>query len=207
VAPTSLSLSLSLPRPSLHCLCHLSGLYRVIHPDLLGMFCAPELQVSLLLPSSLSSSHSLGGQVLISGACVEISIDDLSANTRYAAGYHPLDRTIARLWEVVREMSEADRGLFIKFVTSCERPPSLGFGALNPPFTIQVLVVRFLPPPLSVCLTVPYPAIVREWIAMMTRVCPPPPPASTFSNCPPTPRRRSSGQSYSQPSARILDLI
>jgi ubiquitin-protein ligase E3 C len=80
----------------------------------------------------------LWAQVLISGACSEISTEDLQSNSRYAAGYHPLDRNIIRLWEVVKEMNEADRALFVKFVTSCERPPSLGFGALNPPFTIQV---------------------------------------------------------------------
>lgn len=85
------------------------------------MFCAPELQV------------------LISGISTEISIDDLQSNTRYAAGYHSLDRNIVRFWEIVGEMSDADRSLLLKFVTSCERPPSLGFSALNPQFTIQVL--------------------------------------------------------------------
>lgn len=81
--------------------------------------------------------------MLISGACSEISVSDLQSNTRYAAGYHPLDRNIIRLWEIVNEMNETDRGLFIKFVTSCERPPSLGFSALNPPFTIQVLSLDY----------------------------------------------------------------
>lgn len=75
--------------------------------------------------------------MLISGVSSEISVDDLKENTRYAAGYHALDANIRRLWEVISEMNEIDRGLLIKFVTSCERPPSLGFGALNPPFTIQ----------------------------------------------------------------------
>lgn len=100
-----------------------SGLYTVVSPELLGMFCAPELQV------------------LISGAVSEISVDDLKANTRYTAGYHSMDRNISRLWSVVSAMSEADRSLLVKFVTSCERPPSLGFGDLSPPFTIQVRTV------------------------------------------------------------------
>ena len=76
--------------------------------------------------------------MLISGTAAEISVAELKAHTRYAAGYHPLDRTILRLWAVLDEMDEADRALLVKFVTSCERPPSLGFGDLNPPFTIQV---------------------------------------------------------------------
>eukprot|EP00602_Paraphysomonas_sp_CaronLab_P006417 CAMPEP_0185031244 /NCGR_PEP_ID=MMETSP1103-20130426/18610_1 /TAXON_ID=36769 /ORGANISM="Paraphysomonas bandaiensis, Strain Caron Lab Isolate" /LENGTH=1024 /DNA_ID=CAMNT_0027566705 /DNA_START=286 /DNA_END=3360 /DNA_ORIENTATION=- len=96
-----------------------SGLYRIVSPELLGMFCAPELQV------------------LISGATAEISVADLKAHTRYTAGYHSMDRHIQRLWAVIESMSEADRALLVKFVTSCERPPSLGFGDLNPPFTIQ----------------------------------------------------------------------
>ena len=96
-----------------------SGLYQVIQPDLLSMFCAPELQV------------------LISGATNGISLDDLRRNVRYTGGYTGVDRNIARFWSVVQEMSPADRGLLIRFVTSCERPPSLGFSALQPPFTIQ----------------------------------------------------------------------
>ena len=34
-------------------------------------------------------------------------------------------------------MTPQERGLLLKFVTSCERPPSLGFAALDPKFTIQ----------------------------------------------------------------------
>jgi ubiquitin-protein ligase E3 C len=68
----------------------------------------------------------------------EISIDDLKANTHYTAGYSMVDRNISRFWSVVSAFNDVDRALLIKFVTSCERPPSLGFGDLNPPFTIQV---------------------------------------------------------------------
>ena len=95
------------------------GMYQVIQPDLLSIFCAPELQV------------------LISGANVGISIDDLRRNTRYAGGYTMVDRQIAKFWAILEEMSAEDRCLLVKFVTSCERPPSLGFSALQPPFTIQ----------------------------------------------------------------------
>lgn len=95
------------------------GMYQVIQPDLLSIFCAPELQV------------------LISGANVGISIDDLRRNTRYAGGYTMVDRHIAKFWAILEEMSAEDRCLLVKFVTSCERPPSLGFSALQPPFTIQ----------------------------------------------------------------------
>jgi ubiquitin-protein ligase E3 C len=95
------------------------GLHEVIRPDLLNMFCSPELQV------------------LISGTSTGVSFDDLKANTHYASGYHALDRTILMFWAVVKDMSESDRALLLKFVTSCERPPSLGFSSLHPPFTVQ----------------------------------------------------------------------
>jgi hypothetical protein len=94
-------------------------MYQVIQPDLLSIFCAPELQV------------------LISGANSGISVDDLKRHTQYAGGYTMVDRHVARFWAVMDELTPADRSLVVKFVTSCERPPSLGFSALQPPFTIQ----------------------------------------------------------------------
>ena len=38
------------------------------------------------------------------------------------------------------ELQQAD---LLRFVTSCERPPPLGFASMNPPFTLQrVFVLR-----------------------------------------------------------------
>ena len=88
------------------------------------MFCAPELQV------------------LISGSQADISISDWKAHTAYAGGFTSFDRHIVRFWEIMGAMSEVERAMLLKFVTSCERPPSLGFGALSPPFTIQVYTIR-----------------------------------------------------------------
>jgi len=95
------------------------GLYQVIQPELISIFCAPELQI------------------LISGANTGISIEDLKRNTRYAGGYVSMDTYISRSWNVVEQLDETDRAKLVKFVTSCERPPSLGFAGLHPPFTIQ----------------------------------------------------------------------
>lgn len=95
------------------------GLYQVIQPDLLSIFCAPELQV------------------LISGSLAQVSVEELQRHTLYAGGYSSMDRNITRFWAVVSELTERDVALLLKFVTSCERPPSLGFAALEPPFTIQ----------------------------------------------------------------------
>ena len=94
------------------------GLYQVITPLLLGMFGAPELQV------------------LISGTLRAVSTDDLRAHTQYH-GYFSSDTYMRRFWTVFDDLDAADKGRLVKFVTSCERPPSLGFSALQPPFTIQ----------------------------------------------------------------------
>lgn len=95
------------------------GLYQVIQPELLSVFCAPELQV------------------LISGTNDGISLEDLKANTRYLGGYSPFDRTISKFWTVFESMDEEEKSQLLKFVTSCERSPSLGFSSLVPPFSIQ----------------------------------------------------------------------
>ena len=101
-------------------LCYLCrGIHQVIKPDLFSIFCAPELQI------------------LISGTS-HLNLKDLKAHARYA-GYGAFDRNVSRLWSVLEELSEADSRLFLKFVTSCERPPSLGFSSLQPPFTVQFI--------------------------------------------------------------------
>jgi hypothetical protein len=71
----------------------------------------------------------------------DITGEDLKPHVRYASGFHPFDAHIIRFWEVFDSLTSQDRSLLLKFVTSCERPPSLGFGVLNPPFTIQVRYV------------------------------------------------------------------
>lgn len=42
------------------------------------------------------------------------------------------------LWEIIEnDFTREERCLFLKFVTSCPKPPLLGFSSLNPPFTIR----------------------------------------------------------------------
>jgi len=79
-------------------------------------------------------------QMLIGGAEGEHALDlsDLKAHVRYAGGYsadHPL---IMELWEVLSSMSSVEQADFLRFVTSCPRPPLLGFSTLEPPLTIQM---------------------------------------------------------------------
>lgn len=96
------------------------GLWDVIDREWLRLFNEPELQV------------------LISGASDgKIDVDDMRANTRYVGGFTGLDRTVNRFWNVVSKFDSKQQGELLRFVTSCERPPPLGFASMNPPFTLQ----------------------------------------------------------------------
>ncbi|KAL9181070.1 hypothetical protein ACHAXT_009875 [Thalassiosira profunda] len=96
------------------------GLWEVIDRSWLRLFNEPELQV------------------LVSGASDgKIDVADMKTNSRYTGGYTRLDRNVVRFWNVVSSFSPKHQADLLRFVTSCERPPPLGFAAMNPPFTIQ----------------------------------------------------------------------
>jgi len=96
------------------------GLWEVIDRRWLLLFNEPELQV------------------LISGASDgKIDVADMKAHARYTGGYTGLDKHVYRFWNVVSSFSSVEQAELLRFVTSCERPPPLGFMTLNPPFTIQ----------------------------------------------------------------------
>jgi ubiquitin-protein ligase E3 C len=76
-------------------------------------------------------------QVLISGAEVPIDINDLRANTKYAGKYKEDHESIRMFWEVVEGFTEQEKQQLLKFVTSCSRPPLLGFKDLFPPFCVM----------------------------------------------------------------------
>ena len=60
----------------------------------------------------------------------------LCAN-RYVGGYHELSPMIRDFWSVLHDFDREERALFLKFVSSCSRPPLLGFAHMHPAFTIQ----------------------------------------------------------------------
>lgn len=96
------------------------GLWEVIDRSWLRLFNEPELQV------------------LISGASDgKIDVSDMKSNSKYTGGYSQLDRNIVRFWSVVSSLTPKQQADLLRFVTSCERPPPLGFSSMNPPFTIQ----------------------------------------------------------------------
>jgi len=99
------------------------GLAEIIDPNWLSMFNEPELQV------------------LISGAEVAIDIEDLKANCRYQ-GYSSMDRVVGRFWKVVATLTAAEQALLLRFVTSCQRPPPLGFEQLEPKFCLQRIPIN-----------------------------------------------------------------
>lgn len=96
-----------------------AGLSDVIGLDWLRMFSSKELST------------------LVAGAEHEINVGDLQAHTNYAGGYDLTHPTISAFWQVVGGLSEDQKRALLKFVTSCSRPPLLGFKDLDPPFCIQ----------------------------------------------------------------------
>ncbi|KAF9580734.1 hypothetical protein BGW38_002499 [Lunasporangiospora selenospora] len=100
------------------CRAFFSGLSDLIDPKWLWMFNQQELQV------------------MLGGTQTPISLSDLANNVVYS-NFEPTDPTIEYFWSVVHEMNEEDRRLLIKFITSCARPPLLGFAELNPKLCIR----------------------------------------------------------------------
>jgi len=102
----------------------LRGLGQIIQPMWLAMFNQKELQK------------------LVGGDNTEVDVSDLRRNTQYGGLYvigddgleHP---TVELFWKVLYELDDVDRRKVLKFVTSTPRAPLLGFGHLNPKFSIR----------------------------------------------------------------------
>ncbi|TPX33541.1 hypothetical protein SeMB42_g07460 [Synchytrium endobioticum] len=101
------------------CRAFFKGLSDLIDPKWLRMFNQEELQI------------------LIGGASIPIDLTDLQRNIVYEGGFSADHLTIQAFWKVVRGLNEEERQLLLKFVTSCARPPLLGFSALKPLFCIR----------------------------------------------------------------------
>lgn len=100
------------------------GFRAIIHPEWVNMFSPPELQR------------------LISGDNTPIDLADLRKHTKYYGGFHSSHRVINWLWEILeRDFTPEEHRQFLKFVTSCSKPPLLGFAHLEPPFSIRCVEV------------------------------------------------------------------
>lgn len=81
-------------------------------------------------------------QTLVGGAAAPISVPDLRANTVYGGVYvvgddgleHP---SVRLFWQVMEELEESERRKVVRFVTSTPRAPLLGWGTLEPRFSIR----------------------------------------------------------------------
>ncbi|XP_067010981.1 ubiquitin-protein ligase E3B isoform X2 [Anabrus simplex] len=100
------------------------GFRSIINPEWLSLFSTPELQR------------------LISGDNVPLDLRDLRRHTQYYGGFHDSHRVVCWLWEILdKDFSDDEKRLFLKFVTSCSKPPLLGFAHLEPPFSIRCVEV------------------------------------------------------------------
>lgn len=78
--------------------------------------------------------------MLISGAQLKLNVAELKKYTKYMGGFSGSDSKIKMFWNIVeKEMNEEEQGKLLKFVTSCPRPPLMGFQHLHPPFTISLM--------------------------------------------------------------------
>jgi ubiquitin-protein ligase E3 C len=97
---------------------------------------------SMIQPSWLSMFNQSELQTLVGGTSSSIDIEDLRRNTIYGGTYvigddgleHP---TIQLFWKIMKDLSDGEKRAVLKFVTSTPRAPLLGFGSLNPRFSIR----------------------------------------------------------------------
>ncbi|XP_014255272.1 ubiquitin-protein ligase E3B isoform X1 [Cimex lectularius] len=102
----------------------IKGFRSIINLDWLALFSTPELQR------------------LIAGDNVPLDIVDLRRHTQYYGGFHDSHKVVLWLWDILqKDFSEDEKRLFLKFVTSCSKPPLLGFAHLEPPFSIRCVEV------------------------------------------------------------------
>ncbi|GMK53858.1 hypothetical protein CspeluHIS016_0104440 [Cutaneotrichosporon spelunceum] len=94
-----------------------AGLSDLIDPRWLRMFDQNEL------------AQLLGGE--------EAPIDLLDLRKHTTVSGFDDERTPAMFWRVVDSFSEDQKRQLLTFVTSCSRPPLLGFAHLNPPFGVR----------------------------------------------------------------------
>ncbi|XP_028139007.1 ubiquitin-protein ligase E3C [Diabrotica virgifera virgifera] len=91
-------------------------------------------------------------KVIIGGDTKEIDTVDLCANTVYGGDFTADHVTIKLFWKIVHKFTEVQKEQLLKFVTSCCRPPLLGFKELNPSFCIQSSGTENRMPTASTCL-------------------------------------------------------
>ncbi|GAA6016983.1 hypothetical protein JCM11491_006119 [Sporobolomyces phaffii] len=96
------------------------GLFEIVPERFLRLFNAPEMAI------------------LVGGVDAPIDVADLRRHCIYGGWDGDENNpTIRDFWTVFESFGKDDRAKLVKFVTSCARPPLLGFGELNPLFAIR----------------------------------------------------------------------
>ncbi|CAE8634531.1 unnamed protein product [Polarella glacialis] len=103
----------------------LSGFKRLIDERWLRMFGEDELQ-----------------QVISGSQGASVDVDDLQRHTQGSNCRGAKDKVLVDFFIAMRAMSNEHRVKLLRFVTSCSRTPLLGFGHLEPPFTVHKVHVR-----------------------------------------------------------------
>eukprot|EP00116_Pleurobrachia_bachei_P006155 sb/3466417/ len=82
----------------------------------------------------------LFGIVINSQYYADPSRVELRKHVRYLGGYHGSHRVILWFWDItLNEFTEEEKSSLLKFVTSCSRPPLMGFASMSPPFSIRAV--------------------------------------------------------------------
>mmetsp|Transcript_124261 Transcript_124261/g.193950 ORF Transcript_124261/g.193950 Transcript_124261/m.193950 type:complete len:249 (-) Transcript_124261:145-891(-) len=89
--------------------------------------------------------------MLVSGSSTGFDVQDLYSHTVYGGGYNARSEVIQWLWQILQELGPEDKGRFLMFVTSCSRPPLLGFKTLYPQFGIHMVPDYTRLPTASTC--------------------------------------------------------
>ncbi|XP_019869937.1 ubiquitin-protein ligase E3C [Aethina tumida] len=101
-------------------------------------------------------------QVIIGGDNQEIDLSDLQAHTVYGGEFSSDHPTIILFWKILHKFTSDQRRKLLKFVTSCSRPPLLGFKELTPQFCIQPSGSEDRMPTASTCLNLLKIPVIRE---------------------------------------------
>ncbi|KAF8467685.1 hypothetical protein BDZ91DRAFT_722879, partial [Kalaharituber pfeilii] len=122
---------------------HLVSKYRLLIQPRLQINAFLQGLGSIIKPSWLSMFNQSELQTLVGGGDSPIDVADLRKNTIYGGLYvigddgieHPV---IQNFWKVMeKDLTDEERRKVLKFVTSVSRAPLLGFGTLNPRFSIR----------------------------------------------------------------------
>lgn len=103
----------------MQCDAFFEGLSEIIDPKWLRMFNQQELKI------------------LVGGVEEPIDLNDLRENVVYGGLYDDNHPTVRMFWRVCESLDQERRKQLLRFVTSCARPPLLGFKELNPKFAIR----------------------------------------------------------------------